>query len=70
MPQDITALPQPVKDYILSRGYSLNPLCWQATYQYPKDAKTFTPECSRLHFFVLNNGGQLSLLTAETGYCL
>ncbi|AJQ96938.1 T6SS phospholipase effector Tle1-like catalytic domain-containing protein [Gynuella sunshinyii] len=61
--QDISVLPQAVKDYILSRGYSLNPLCWQATYQYPVDAKAFTPEQTRLHFFVLKSGGQLSLMT-------
>ncbi|AJQ94251.1 T6SS phospholipase effector Tle1-like catalytic domain-containing protein [Gynuella sunshinyii] len=63
MSQDITALPPSIKDFIQRRGYSLNPLCWQTSYQYPEEAKAFTPEQHRLHFFVLETGGQLSLLS-------
>ncbi|AJQ93171.1 T6SS phospholipase effector Tle1-like catalytic domain-containing protein [Gynuella sunshinyii] len=62
-PQDVTALPQTIKDFILRQGYSLNPLCWQATYRYPEDAKAFEPQKQPLHFFILQTGGQLSLLT-------
>ncbi|AJQ97126.1 T6SS phospholipase effector Tle1-like catalytic domain-containing protein [Gynuella sunshinyii] len=62
MTQDITALPQSIKDFIQRHGHSLNPLCWVATYQYPKEAKAFTPEQTSLHMFVLDSDGQLSLL--------
>ncbi|WP_428240559.1 hypothetical protein [Gynuella sp.] len=62
MSQDITALPPSIKDFIQRRGYSLNTLCWQATYEYPKEVKAFTPEQHRLHFFVLQSDQQLSFL--------
>ncbi|WCN09608.1 T6SS phospholipase effector Tle1-like catalytic domain-containing protein [Marinomonas mediterranea] len=60
--QDVSALPVRIRDFILSRGYSLNPLEWVATYAYPAQMDQFRVEFSHLHFFIIESGGQVRFL--------
>ena len=61
--QDITRLPQTVRDFISRSGLPLNPVAWKATYLYPQDANEFKPVKTKWHYFILQDGHQLSFLT-------